>query len=147
MSVNNIMSQVHALKISLRMFSIHKVKIERERERGKVSLLIPGMSCHLCSSFFGIKRQLIWCCQVVQARRTLLSCILHFKKVCCHCMGKQFRENVLKNAQVDIFHSKMSRTAVIHQTFTVFFAVCTFSIVCYMADKSTRQGATVNKNP
>ena len=29
-------------------------------------------------------------------------------------MCKQFRENVLKNVQVDIFHSKMSRTAIIH---------------------------------
>ena len=34
-------------------------------------------------------------------------------------MRKQFRENVLKNVQVDIFHSKMSRTAIIHQTFAV----------------------------
>lgn len=61
-------------------------------------------------------------------------------------MCKQFRENILKNVQVDIFHSKMSRTAVIHQTFAVAI-ISTFSIVCYMADKSTRQGVTVNKNP
>ena len=60
-------------------------------------------------------------------------------------MSKQFRENVLKNVQVDIFHSKMSRTAIIHQTFAVAI-ISTFSIVCYMADKSTWQVVTVNKN-
>ena len=61
-------------------------------------------------------------------------------------MRKQFRENVLKNVQVDIFHSKMSRTAIIHQTFAVAI-ISTFSIVRSMADKSTRQVITVNKNP
>ena len=61
-------------------------------------------------------------------------------------MRKQFRENVLKNVQVDIFHSKMCRTAIIHQTFAVAI-ISTFSIVRYMADKSTWQVVTVNKNP
>ena len=62
-------------------------------------------------------------------------------------MCKQFRDNVLKNVQVDIFHSKMFRTAIIHQTFAVAI-ISTFSMVCYMADKSTRQVVTVvNKNP
>ena len=61
-------------------------------------------------------------------------------------MRKQFRENVLKNVQVDIFHSKMSRTAIIDQTFAVVI-ISTFSNVGYMADKSTRQVVTVNKNP
>ena len=61
-------------------------------------------------------------------------------------MCKQFRENVLKNVQVDIFHSKMSRTTIIHQTFAVAI-ISTFSNVGYMADKSTWQVVTVNKNP
>ena len=61
-------------------------------------------------------------------------------------MCKQFRENVLKNVLVDIFHSKMSRTAIIDKTFAVAI-ISTFSIVRYMADKSTRQVVTVNKNP
>ena len=61
-------------------------------------------------------------------------------------MCKQFPENVLKNVQVDIFHSKMSRTAIIHQMFAVAI-ISTFSNVGYMADKSTRQVVTVNKNP
>ena len=61
-------------------------------------------------------------------------------------MCKQFRENVLKNVQVDIFHSQMSGTAITHQTFAV-AVIFTFSIVCYMADKSTWQVVTVNKNP
>ena len=61
-------------------------------------------------------------------------------------MCKQFRDNVLKNVQVDIFHSKMFRTAIIHQTFAVAI-ISTFSIVRSMADKSTWQVVTVNKNP
>ena len=61
-------------------------------------------------------------------------------------MCKLFRENVLKNVQVDIFHSKMSRTTIIHQTVAVAI-ISTFSIVCYMAGKSTRQVLPVNKNP
>ena len=61
-------------------------------------------------------------------------------------MCKQFCDNVLKNVQVDIFHSTMSRTAIIHQTFAVAI-ISTFSNVGYMADKSTWQVVTVNKNP
>ena len=56
---------------------------------------------------------------------------------------KRFKECPV---EVDIFHSKMSRTAIIHQTFAVAI-ISTFSIVHYMADKSTRQVITVNKNP